>query len=249
MIIGAQFYTIHDFCKDLAGLEESLKKVADIGYTTVQLSGVCPYDPEWMREQLDKNGLKCVITHNSSDRLANEPEALVKDHDILDCKYIGLGSHKVSDQEGMHYEDFFPKYLETAKYFKDHGKYFMYHNHSHEFRKIDGKLILDKLAEDMPADLMGFTLDTYWIQVGGADPAQWIEKFSGRVPVIHLKDCGFEQRMMPIGEGNINFDRVFEKAEAAGTQYMMVEQDKCYDEDPFECLRRSYNNLKAFGFK
>jgi sugar phosphate isomerase/epimerase len=55
--------------------------------------------------------------------------------------------------------------------------------------------------------------------------------------------------MAVVGEGNINFDRVFEKAEAAGTKYMMVEQDKCYGEDPFDCLRRSYNNLKAFGFR
>ena len=148
MIVGAQFYTIREFCKDLDNLAESLKKVADIGYTTVQLSGVCPYDPAWMKEQLDKNGLKCVITHNSSDALSNEPERLVKDHDILDCKYIGLGGHKIKDEDGMRYDDFFTKYLNTAKVFKENGKYFMYHNHAHEFRKLDGKLILDKLAED-----------------------------------------------------------------------------------------------------
>ena len=148
MIVGAQFYTIREFCKDLDNLAESLKKVADIGYTTVQLSGTCPYDPAWMKEQLDKNGLKCVITHNASDALSNEPERLVKDHDILGCDYIGLGSHKVKDEDGMRYDDFFTKYLESAKYFKENGKYFMYHNHAHEFRKMDGKLILDKLAED-----------------------------------------------------------------------------------------------------
>ena len=251
MVVGAQFYTIREFCKDLDNLAESLKKVADIGYTTVQLSGTCPYDPAWMKEQLDKNGLKCVITHNASDALSNEPERLVKDHDILDCKYIGLGGHKIKDEDGMRYDDFFTKYLESAKYFKENGKYFMYHNHAHEFRKMDGKLILDKLAEDMPKDLMGFTLDTYWVQVGGGDPAAWIEKLSGRVPVIHLKDFSYdtEPMMAVVGEGNINFDRVFEKAEAAGTKYMMVEQDKCYGEDPFDCLRRSYNNLKAFGFR
>ena len=51
------------------------------------------------------------------------------------------------------------------------------------------------------------------------------------------------------GEGNINFDRVFEKAEAGGTQYMLVEQDNCNGEDPFDCLRRSYEYLKAEGFE
>jgi hypothetical protein len=52
-----------------------------------------------------------------------------------------------------------------------------------------------------------------------------------------------------VGEGNINFDRVFEKAEAGGTKYMMVEQDNCHGEDPFQCLKRSYQYLRAHGFE
>ena len=44
MIIGAQLYTVRDFCKTTDALAETLKKVADIGYTEVQLSGVCDYD-------------------------------------------------------------------------------------------------------------------------------------------------------------------------------------------------------------
>ena len=63
MKLGAQFYTLREQCQTLEGLSESLKKVADIGYTTVQLSGVCAYEPEWMRDELKKNGLECVLTH------------------------------------------------------------------------------------------------------------------------------------------------------------------------------------------
>lgn len=249
MLIGAQFFTIRDFCKDLDSFAESLKKVADIGYTTVQISGTCEYDPNWLKEQLDKNGLKCVLTHIKPDVLTGDTENVAKNHDIFGCDYVGLGSFKVEDEDGKRCSDFKEIYTPVAATLKKNGKYFMYHNHAHEFRKVDGKLIMNTLAELIPAELMGFTLDTYWVQVGGGDPAQWIEKLSGRVPVIHLKDCAYDKVMAVVGEGNINFDRVFEAAEKAGTKYMMVEQDKCYDEDPFECLRRSYNNLKAFGFK
>ena len=66
--------------------------------------------------------------------------------------------------------------------------------------------------------------------------------------MIHLKDYNFDATMAVVGEGNINFDRVFEKAESAGVKYMMVEQDNCNGEDPFECLRRSYEFLKSCGF-
>ena len=249
MLVGAQFYTIREHCKTLDDFAQSLKKVADIGYTTVQISGTCEYDPHWLKEQLDKNGLKCVLTHNSKAKLTSDPVGLAKAHDVFGCDCVGLGGFHVKDEDGLRYSDFINTYPAVAKTLAENGKYFMYHNHAHEFRKIDGKLIIEKLAEDMDAKLMGFTLDTYWVQVGGGDPAQWIEKLSGRVPCIHLKDCGFEQKMEVVGEGNINFDRVFSAAQKAGTKYMLVEQDNCNGEDPFDCLKRSYNNLKAFGFR
>ena len=63
MIIGAQLYTVRESCRTTEDLAETLKKVADIGYTTVQLSGICPYDPHWMAEQLKETGLTADITH------------------------------------------------------------------------------------------------------------------------------------------------------------------------------------------
>ena len=249
MQVGAQFYTVREFCKTPDDLALSLKKVADIGYRTVQISGTCPYDPKWMKEQLDLNGLKCIITHSDPKRMVAEPEAVAKDHDVFDCKYVGLGSYSFNPEKGHSFEGFMETYVPTAKRLKECGKYFMYHNHAHEFKRVDGKRIFDKLLEEVPADIMGFTMDTYWVQVGGGDPAQWLEKLAGRIPVIHLKDYAWGQQMAVVGEGNINFDRVFEKAEAGGTMYMMVEQDNCNGEDPFDCLRRSYEFLKANGFE
>ena len=249
MQIGAQFYTIRDFCKTPDDLALSLKKVADIGYKTVQISGTCPYDPQWLKEQLDANGLKCVLTHIAADRLQADAAAVAKDHDVFGCDYVGLGAYGFKEEKGENLDGFVNIYTPVAQALKDGGKYFMYHNHAHEFKKENGRLILSQIAERMPVDLMGFTVDTYWVQVGGSDPAQWIEKLSGRVPCIHLKDCAYGQQMAVVGEGNINFDRVFEKAEAAGTKYMLVEQDNCNGEDPFDCLRRSYLYLKANGFE
>ena len=248
MQIGAQFYTIREHCKTLPDFAESLRRVADIGYRTIQISGTCPFDPEWLKEQLELNGLRCVLTHTKAKKLIEQTETVAKEHDVFDCKYVGLGCYSFDPEKGHSFEAFEKTYIPVARRLKECGKYFMYHNHEHEFKRLDGKLILEKIAETAPADILGFTLDTYWVQVGGGDPAQWLERLAGRIPVIHLKDCAAEQRMAVIGEGNINFDRVFEKAEAGGTMYMMVEQDDCYGEDPFDCLKRSYQYLKARGF-
>ena len=245
MEIGAQFFTLRDYCKNLHDFAESLKKVADIGYKTVQISGVCPYEPEWLAEQLKKNGLRCVLTHTN---VAENPLQTAKNHDVFDCTYAGLGYYGF-DGTRENYDAFISQFTPVAQVLKDNGKYFMYHNHAHEFQKLEGKTIFARLAEDMPADLMGFTVDTFWVQYGGSDPAQWIEDLKGRVPCIHLKDIDHAHKMTPVGDGNLNWNRIFKAAEASGTKYMLVEQDDCYDADPFACLRRSYDFLVSNGFR
>lgn len=249
MQIGAQFFTVRQFTKTLDDLSLTLRKVADIGYKTVQLSATCPFEPEWMKEQLAANGLKCVVTHVRDSRLVDDTAAVAAEHEIFGCQNVGLGQYKFNPEEGETVDKFVEIYGPVAKTLKACGKYFMYHNHAREFRKENGRLIFDQLIERIPADEMGFILDTYWVQRGGGDPAQWLEKMAGRIPCIHLKDYAYDQVMAPVGEGNINFARVFEKAEAGGTQYMLVEQDNCNGEDPFDCLRRSYEYLKAEGFE
>ncbi len=248
MQIGAQFYTIREFCKSTNDLSESLKKVADIGYKTVQISGTCEYDPVWLDNELKKNGLKCVLTHIPSDKLLTDAVKVARDHYLFDCEYVGLGWHGFDGSE-EDIKKFISDYSSVAEAINYEGRYFMYHNHDTEFRKYKGDTILEYLMKSIPSEIMGFTFDTYWAQTAGADPSQWIERLKGRVPCIHLKDHGFDRKMAVIGEGNINFDRVFEKAEAAGTKYMLVEQDDCNGENPFDCLRRSYAFLKSRGFE
>lgn len=256
MEIGIQFYTLRDYCKNLDDFAETLKKVSDMGYKNVQISGVCDYEPQWLNEQLQKNGLKCVLTHIPEAKLIENPAQICKDHDVFGCENIGLGYFGFSlTNDGAMYKDFVEKFKPVAKAIKENGKYFMFHNHAREFMKVDGKCILERMSEDFAPDELGFVLDTFWVQAGGCNPAEWIEKFSGRLPVIHLKDYKYEENFKDfmdniavVGEGNINFDRVFEKAESAGVKYMMVEQDDCHGENPFDCIKRSYDYLRSCGF-
>ena len=250
MQIGAQFYTVRNQCQTLDDFALTLRKVADIGYKTVQISGTCPYEAEWLKAQLAANDLQCVLTHIPVPRLVGETAQVIADHHVFGCEHIGLGWYAFDEsKEDANYAHFMKNFVPVAEEIRAGGRYFMYHNHDQEFKKIGSQIVLEKLAQDVPAELMGFTLDTFWIQAGGGDPAQWLERLSGRVPVIHLKDFAYGRKMAVIGEGNINFDRVFAKAEQSGTKFMLVEQDDCNGEDPMDCLRRSYLYLKAQGFE
>lgn len=250
MKLGAQLYTVRDYCKTLEGIEETLQKVADIGYEIVQMSGSCPYDGAWLQEKLQKYGLKCVLTHYSPDEMLADPVQVAQKHDQFDCRCIGLGSFKNIAAE---YETFKEKYTPVMEAFKKEGHLFMYHNHGAEFEKLpNGKPVIYDMRDSFAADQMGFTLDTYWIQFGGMVPDRVIRDFKGRMPCMHVKDMGIsgkEHKMLPIGYGTIDFEKVLSACEDAKTEYVLVEQDHCNGLDPFDCLKMSYDYLASLGLK
>ncbi len=251
MQLGAQFWTIREFCKTTEDLSESLKKIADIGYKTIQLSGTCEYDPEWMKEELRKNGLVCVLTHTAPDKIINETEKVIANHKTLGAKYIGLGYRTFKEYSDV--TKLIDEFTPAIKTIKANGLTFTYHNHDLEFVKFNGKLVMDHIADAFDPDEVNFTLDTYWVQSGGADPVMWLNKLKGRTPCIHLKDLIFtadkQRRMAVVGEGNLNFDAILKTAVDNGVKFALVEQDECYGEDPFDCLKRSYEYLKAQGLE
>jgi sugar phosphate isomerase/epimerase len=131
------------------------------------------------------------------------------------------------------------------------GMDFSYHNHNHELIKHDGQTWLAMLYEQAPPEMLKAEIDTYWIQAGGGDPAAWVLKCAGREPLLHLKDFTMapprEQRFAEIGEGNMNWPAILKAAKEGGVEWYLVEQDRCYDRDPFESLAISYRNLNAMG--
>lgn len=112
MRIGAQMYTVRDSCQTLEGFAESLRRIADIGYRIVQVSGTCPFEGAWLKEQLDRNGLTCVLTHTPVPRLTGELEQVIADHDTFGCGYIGLGWYPFDREKDP---DCYAHFLETYR--------------------------------------------------------------------------------------------------------------------------------------
>ena len=259
MKLGAQLYTVHDYTKNLKDFEESLKKISEIGYEYVQVSGTCDYNAKWLRDMLKKYNLKCVLTHvKPADKMLYSIDYIIEEHDVFGCDLIGLGSIggnfwncEVELEEVL--EQFKKDYIPVMEKCKAAGKLFMFHNHHGEFLKMkNGKTFFQNLVDDIPADLLGFTVDTYWVQKGGANPASLIRSLKGRCPAVHFKDYKImrdekESRYCACGDGILDFEEIIKACEEAGTEYVLVEQDNCFGEDPFVCLERSYKYLKSLG--
>ncbi len=252
MEFGAQSYTVREYCRNEKDFAETMEKIAGIGYRFVQLSAIGPIDPARVKSICDMNGLKIILTHNPEGDFLKEPDRLIERHQLYGCAYAGLGylpdRYHTPDGPARFADDFGP----AAEKLRDAGIRFMYHNHAFEFERMpDGRTMMEHLLSGIPADLMGVTADTYWLQYGGMDVCGWLERHMDRLYCVHLKDfavSGFEIRMAPVGGGNLDFRRIIAMLRDGGvTEYALVEQDDCYGASPFDCLRESYTYLRKLG--
>ena len=255
MQIGAQLYTVYNHTTTLEDFSNTLKKVASLGYKAVQVSGTCPFEPEWLREELLKNDLTCVLTHIPPIQLIEgNIQKIVADHAVFGCKKIGIGGMPDAGEDQIErYELFRKKFIPIAKEMRDLGAKLHFHNHDREFRDCFAeKSVLDRIFEDFPEDSIDFTLDIGWAAWADVDIIALIKKLKGRLSRIHLKDYldeipeGIDEKevyLRPIYEGKLDYDAYIKALAEAGCEYMLVEQDNCYGEDEFECLRRSYENV------
>lgn len=249
MRLGAQLYTVRSYIQTEADLRRTLRKIAKMGYSEVQLSAMGKFDPAAVRAICDELSLKIVLTHTGADRILNETDEVIREHDVLGCRYIGIGGMPEKYRSAAWYGYFAEDFREAAKKMAAAGKLFMYHNHNFEYEKIGGVRMIERLLEDFAPDEMGVTLDTYWVQAAGADVCEWIEIMKDRVHCVHLKDMavnGMTPIMAPVMEGNMNFPAILKALEGTAAKHLIVEQDTCQG-SPFDCLQTSYVNLSRLG--
>ena len=242
--VGVQLWTIRDFMNDEAQIKESFAKLKALGYDEVQTAG-CKIPYADFGKLAAEAGLEIVGTHDNFQKMVETPELSVEDHTALGTKIMGIGGFGFSTSKEI--EEFIEKANKVADTVYPHGFKFSFHNHSREFVKLDnGRTAMDMLAQGLDPEKTSFVLDTYWVQHGGANPVEWIEKLAGRIDILHLKDMAIDmslkQYYCEIGNGNINFEKVIEAAEKTGVKYLCVEQDDCPG-DPFESLKISREYL------
>ncbi len=251
--IAAQLYTIRDFTKTPAEVAKSMAKIRDIGYDAVQISGMGPIDPTECRKIMDDNGLEVAATHIGFERMRDETAAVIEEHNILGCKYPAIGGLPGEYRTGAEgYERFAKEATEVGRKLAEAGLTFGYHNHSFELERFGNRTGLQIIYEDSDPTYVTGEIDTYWVQHGGGDPAAWIRKLQGRIFLAHFKDMrivGGQQQYAEVGEGNLNWPNIIEACKGAGVEWYIVEQDQCYDRDPFDSLKISYENLRSWGLK
>lgn len=256
MLIGAQLYTVKKYLTDKEGIDEAFRRTKLAGYDCVQYSGAPDggnFDPAFLKSVIDKYKLPVVLTHVSYDRLLKETEREIEKHLAIGCRNIGIGmgpGDMLIDDDKI--KVLVAQLNEITEKLKKSGCKFYYHNHCIEFYRLkNGKTALEYLVENVPD--MNITLDTHWVQRGGADVVDTINALKGKLECVHLKDyvvnAKWEAKFAPVGDGNLNWNKILPAFEQAGTKYALVEQDDAEDYgEPFDCLVKSRNNLVKMGY-
>lgn len=232
--IGIQLYSIRDNLTNEEQIRTTFKKLKELGYDEVQTDIYHDLAPQKLYELANEAGLSIIGTHLVYSSLKNNLSAIIEDHKALHTTNVGVGAYLFHSEEEI--MGFIKNVNAIAKKLGEHGMKFTYHNHTHEFAKFSGnKSAMDMLLEGLDPENTSFCFDTYWAQYAGCDVCEWLEKMSGRIDILHLKDMLVTQSgtfvgkstMTSVGNGNINFKKIVPLAEKIGVKHFCVEQDDC----------------------
>ena len=244
--VGLQLYTVRDQMK--ADFEGTLARVAEIGYQEVEFAGYFNHSPADVRAILDRHGLSAPSTHvgdTSPDAWkASLDAAHAIGHEYIVVPWIPQEKRMTLDG----WKQVAAEFNRAAQAAHDAGVQFAYHNHDFEFPKMEGQVPYDILLQTTDPKLVQLEIDLYWITKAGQDPLTYFARWPGRVPLVHVKDSAGapEHKMADVGQGKIDWKRIFAKQDQAGIKHFFVEHDQ--PPQPFQDIAASYNYLKNLEF-
>jgi sugar phosphate isomerase/epimerase len=264
--IGLQLYTVRGAMKtDFAG---TIAKVAAVGYKEVEFAGYFDHSPKDVRAILDKNSLASPSCHVGYDVVEKKWPETIEAAELIGHRYIicpWIDEKQRAQPDGWkRAADLFNRAGEASQ---KAGIQFGYHNHSFEFNPADslgGKLPYDFLLAETDPKLVAMEMDLCWISVAGKDPLAYFEKYPGRFPLVHVKDwikdpnatdsykgatgsaVKIGGRLADVGQGSIDWKRIFAHSEKAGIKHYFVENDE--PKSAFDDIKISYTYLHNLQF-
>jgi sugar phosphate isomerase/epimerase len=249
--IGIQIYTVRDaFAKDHVG---TLKLIATTGYKEIEIGTDFPIAE--LMPDVKADGLTIPSAYLEAPKTVDDWKKTVDGVSNFGLHYIVVGDNPKMDSDA---------WMRRAELFNQCGTYalsakmqFCYHAHFHEFESNGGDSGYDIMAKHCDPKLLKFEMDVFWATYSGVDPVHYFTLYPGRFPLLHIKDLYKDvpvdphespprdgpNPFAPVGQGKIDWPRIFAHTKQAGTRHIYVEQDR-WNQPSVECMKISYDYLK-----
>lgn len=244
--IGLQLYTLREELEQ--DFEGTLRKVAELGYAGVEFYHFFGRTAEEVVVLLQETGLTALGAHRPYEAMLNDTEQEISFN-------LAIGNRNLTvpylTEEQRNWDEVAANLRTIGEKCNARGAVLSYHNHDFEFtEQFGGRTAFDGIFEEVPAEVLKVEMDTCWVYYGGYDPVEYINKYAGRLPIIHLKDMkkyedGSAETVV-LGEGEVNLAAILEAADAAGVEWAVVEQDYC-SRSPLESVADSLKWVKAYA--
>ena len=252
--IAAQMYSVRKEFED--NPERTFQELKKIGFTALQIDGMRGHDVKKISELVKKYDFEIAGMHIKHDRFMNDLDGIMEECYEFGCKTI---YDKYIDDEEQHTEGYIKtkeKLIEIVEKLAPLGFRIGLHNPEYDYNnEIYGRKVLDYITDPVNGYTVYAEPDTYWMTIAGDDPVESIKKYSGRAPIIHLKDyrSGYElndmeQNLAELGEGEIDIESIVRWGEKNKVEYYCIEQD--YSRiGIFKSLEIGFKNLVEIGNK
>ncbi len=235
--IAYQLYSAREEAeKDLGSV---LRQLAALGYDGVEFAGFYGHSAQDVRALLDETGLEAVSSHVPFQAIEEDMFSVIATHLAVGCKWIAVPYLLDAERPG---NPGFARVIAVihrfARLCREADITLLYHNHDFEFATVSGAYALDFLYEAVPANLLETEIDTCWVKYSGLDPADYVKKYAGRCPIVHMKDYACDEptapcqplpasfRFRPVGMGIQNVPAIVRAAVSSGAKWLVVEQDQ-----------------------
>jgi sugar phosphate isomerase/epimerase len=241
MKLGLQLYTVRDaLAADFNGTLEAISKM---DFDGVELAGnYGGMDAAALKKYLNELGLDVAGMHIGLEALESDLEGQLHFARAVGAKHVvcpWLDSARYANGWDAAIESL----GKIARILEGEGLGFAYHNHTFEFEaRVGSGYALDAIA----AAGIALELDIAWAHASGVNPAAYLTQHAGHVPLLHVKDVkrtsdkagtdGWET--VELGRGSVPVREALEVAEAAGVEWLLLEQDHSAG-DALESVRHS----------
>jgi len=242
MQVAIQLYTVRD--KTASDMIDTIATLGAIGYRAVEFAGYGNSEPAAIREALDKAGIAGVAAHVPLARIDGEFDTVVKEMHTIGAKHLIIPWLAPEQRTRAGFDHVIDTLNKRAPEARDAGLRLGYHNHDFEFIKDEDDIFpFDRIANSTDPSLVSLEIDAGWVQYAGQDPVAVIEQYAARVPLIHAKEeqvDGVEDLPAP-GSGPMPWKAIVAAGNAAGTEYLIAEDDRPLDS--MKTARLAFENL------